>query len=84
MDESGEERLDPPAAHRLAEIDVPTLILEADHDPPDMRRISDFLVREIIGARKVVVEGADHVINLRQPERFEELMLDFLAEAAPR
>jgi hypothetical protein len=24
------------------------------------------------------------VINLRQPERFEELMLDFLAEAAPR
>ena len=30
--------LDPPAAHRLAEIDVPTLILEAEHDPPEMRR----------------------------------------------
>lgn len=84
MDESGEERLEPPAAHRLGEIDVPTLILEAEHDPPDMRRIADFLAREIMGSRKVVVEGADHVVNMRQPERFEELVLPFLADAAPR
>jgi 3-oxoadipate enol-lactonase len=83
MDESGEERLDPPAAHRLEEIDVPTLILEAEHDPPDMKRLADFLVREVIGSRKVVVEGADHVVNMRQPELFEELILGFLAEAAP-
>jgi 3-oxoadipate enol-lactonase len=83
MDESGEERLDPPAAHRLAEIDVPTLILEAEHDPPDMKRLAEFLVREIPGSRKVVVEGADHVVNLRQPERFEELVLPFLADASP-
>ncbi|MGH2640736.1 MAG: alpha/beta fold hydrolase [Actinomycetota bacterium] len=83
MDESGAEQLDPPAAHRLAEIDVPTLILEAEHDPPDMRRVCDFLAVEIMGSRKVVVEGADHVVNLRQPDRFEELVLDFLGEAAP-
>jgi pimeloyl-ACP methyl ester carboxylesterase len=48
-----------------------------------MRRVSDFLAREIMGSRKVVVEGADHVVNLRQPERFEELVLPFVAEAAP-
>jgi 3-oxoadipate enol-lactonase len=83
MDESGEERPDPPAAHRLAEIDVPTLILEAEHDPAEMHRIADFLAAEIMGSRKVVVEGADHVVNLRQPERFEELVLPFLADAAP-
>jgi 3-oxoadipate enol-lactonase len=83
MDESGEERVDPPAAHRLGEIDVPTLILEAEHDPPDMRRICDFLAREIMGSRRVVVEGADHVVNMRQPERFEELVVPFLADAAP-
>ena len=83
MDESGQEQLDPPAAHRLEEIDVPTLILDADHDPPDMRRAADFLVREIIGSHKVVVEDADHVINMRQPERFEELVLPFLLDAAP-
>jgi 3-oxoadipate enol-lactonase len=83
MDESGEEGLDPPAAHRLGEIDVPTLILEAERDPPDMRRCAGFLALEIMGSRKVVVEGADHVVNMRQPERFEELVLPFLADAAP-
>lgn len=83
MDESGRERLDPPAAHRLGELDVPTLILDAEHDPPFQHRIADLLAREIIGARKVVVEGADHVVNMRQPERFEELVLPFLAEATP-
>jgi pimeloyl-ACP methyl ester carboxylesterase len=48
-----------------------------------MHRIADFHVREIIGSRKIVVEGADHVVNMRQPERFEELVLDFLASSAP-
>ena len=38
MDESAEEELDPPAALRLGEIDVPTLVLIAEHDPPFMRR----------------------------------------------
>jgi pimeloyl-ACP methyl ester carboxylesterase len=82
MDESARETLDPPAAHRLAELDVPTLILDAEHDPPYQHRIADFLAREIMGSRKVVVEGADHVVNMRQPEHFEELVLGFLAEAA--
>jgi 3-oxoadipate enol-lactonase len=84
MDESGKEQLDPPAAHRLGELDVPSLILDAEHDPPYHHRIADLLAREIIGAHKIVVEGADHVVNLRQPERFDELVLPFLADAAPR
>jgi formate dehydrogenase assembly factor FdhD len=33
-----------------------------------------------MGSKRVVIEGADHVINMRQPERFEELVLGFLAE----
>jgi pimeloyl-ACP methyl ester carboxylesterase len=84
MDESGKERLDPPAAHRLGELDVPTLILDAEHDPPHHHRICHLLAREVIGAHEVVVEGADHVVNLRQPERFDELVLPFLADAVPR
>ena len=83
MDESGKERLDPPAAHRLGELDVPTLILDPEHDPPHHHRITDLLAREIVGAHKVLVEGADHVINLRQPERFDDLVLPFLADATP-
>jgi 3-oxoadipate enol-lactonase len=84
MDESARERLDPPAAHRLGELDVPTLILDAEHDPPYQHRIADLLAREVMGSRKVVVEGADHVVNVRQPERFEELVLPFLDGSALR
>ena len=83
MDESGAQHVDPPPAHRLEEYDVPTLVLDAESDPPYMHRVAGLLARGIMGARKVVVEGADHVINMRQPERFEELVLPFLADAAP-
>jgi 3-oxoadipate enol-lactonase len=83
MDESGEEQLDPPAAHRLEEYDVPTLILEAEHDAPHLHRQADLLAWGIMGSKRVVVEGADHVVNMRQPERFDDLVLPFLAAAAP-
>ncbi len=83
MDESALEELDPPAAARLAEIDVPTLVLEAEHDPPVSRRESRAIADGILDARLVVIEGADHVVNLRQPERFDEVVLGFLDEVRP-
>jgi pimeloyl-ACP methyl ester carboxylesterase len=81
MDESAQEELDPPAAHRLGEIDVPTLVVIAEHDPPFMRRTGDLIARGILGAHKMTLEGADHVANLRQPEAFDRAMLGFLADA---
>jgi 2-hydroxy-6-oxonona-2,4-dienedioate hydrolase len=83
MDESSIIQLDPPAAHRLADLDVPTLVLIAEHDPPFSRRAGDFLAREILGAQRVVVEGADHVVNLRQPARFDASVIPFLTAAVP-
>jgi 3-oxoadipate enol-lactonase len=80
MDASAEEELDPPAARRLGEIDVPTLVVIADHDPPDFRRLGDVIARGILGARKVTIEGADHVVNMRQPEAFNRALLSFLAD----
>jgi pimeloyl-ACP methyl ester carboxylesterase len=82
-DESGAEELDPPAASRLHEITAPTLVLLAGHDPPDMKRIGEALREAIAGARVVTIEEADHVVNLRTPARFDELVLPFLAETAP-
>jgi 3-oxoadipate enol-lactonase len=78
MDESAEEELDPPAARRLAEIDVPTLVMIAEHDPPSMLRTGDLIARGILGAQKLVVEGADHVVNLRRPLEFDAALLAFL------
>lgn len=80
MDESGAEELDPPPARRLSEIDVPTLVLIAESDPPDMRRIGELIAGEISGAREVIVVGADHVVNMRRPEEFSRLLWGFLGE----
>ncbi len=80
QDESGAEELDPPAALRLGEIDVPTLVIAAEHDPPGGRRLSELIARGVLDARLVTIEGADHVVNLRQPDAFEAAVLPFLAE----
>jgi pimeloyl-ACP methyl ester carboxylesterase len=84
MDESGAEELEPPAARRLGEIDIPTLVVVPDHDPPDMHRIADLIAKEALDTRKVVIEDADHVVNLRQPQQFDDTVLDFLAGHAGR
>jgi pimeloyl-ACP methyl ester carboxylesterase len=83
MDESGSEELDPPAARRLGEIDLPTLVVAPDHDPAYMLRLADLIVGGALDARKVVLEDADHVANLRQPDRFDDAVLAFLAGCVP-
>ncbi len=82
MDESAEIELDPPAVHRLHEIDTPTLVIKAEHDPPFSRRTTDLIAAEIPAARIVMLD-ADHVVNLRAPEAFDAALLPFLAEARP-
>jgi 3-oxoadipate enol-lactonase len=79
MDESAEIELDPPAATRLHEIDVPTLVIKAEHDPAFSKRATDVIAAGIPGARTVMLE-ADHVVNLRAPAAFDATVLPFLAE----
>lgn len=83
MDESGAIELDPPAAERLDEIDAPTLVIKAEHDPPFMRRCTDLIADGILDARLVEIAGADHVVNLRQPEAFDAAVIPFLQEVRP-
>jgi pimeloyl-ACP methyl ester carboxylesterase len=83
MDESAEVALDPPAANRLHEIDAPTLVVKAGYDPPTSARASDMIAVGIPGARVVLIDDADHVVNLRQPAAFDAAVLPFLAEERP-
>ena len=80
MDESGETVIDPPAAERLEEIGVPTLVLPADHDPPWHERICVVLAEGISGARLARIPETDHVIPLRRPDEFNRVVLEFLGE----
>ena len=72
MDESGAVELDG-AFRRLPEIDAPTLVLPADHDPPVFRRLSEELAARIPNARLVGILGTDHVIPVRRPAEFNRV-----------
>jgi pimeloyl-ACP methyl ester carboxylesterase len=81
MDESAYDDPVPPAVERLEEISVSTLVLPAEHDPPHMGRLADLVGSRIAGARVVRIEGTDHVVNMRRPEEFNDVVLGFLNDA---
>ena len=80
MDESGERELDPPAAGRLGEIEAPTLVLSAEHDPPWHERMCVVIVETVRGARLIRIPDTDHVIPIRKPDEFNRVVLGFLGE----
>ena len=77
-----EELLVSDLAERLAEVEVPTLVLVGEEDQPDMHAIAERLAREIPGARLETIPATAHVPSRGRPREFEELVLRFLQEAA--
>jgi 3-oxoadipate enol-lactonase len=67
-----------PAAARLREIHVPTLLLVGAGDIPDVQAQAGVLQAGIAGARREILSGAGHLAHLEQPERFNEAVLAFL------
>jgi pimeloyl-ACP methyl ester carboxylesterase len=58
---------------------VPVLAVAGQHDrlaPPQM---VEQVAASVPGGRLEVVEGAQHLVNLERPDRFNELLLGFLA-----
>jgi 3-oxoadipate enol-lactonase len=72
---------EPPAAGRLGEIRLPTLVLVGDSEVQGIVDTCRRLASEIDGARLEVMAGADHLPNLSRPDEFDRLVLDFLAAA---
>jgi pimeloyl-ACP methyl ester carboxylesterase len=73
---------DPPAAARLDEVLQPTLVVVGGEDVPDFQVIADRFVTESPSARKVAIAHAAHLPGVEQPEEFNRVVLEFLAEAA--
>jgi 3-oxoadipate enol-lactonase len=77
--DADERPLSPPAISRLGDIQVPTLIVVGDHDTPAQLALAERLAAEIPGARKAIVPGVAHMINMEAPALFNQLVLDFLS-----
>jgi 3-oxoadipate enol-lactonase len=70
---------EPPAAQRLNQIRVPTLIMVGEHDLPDFHAIAAILQQHIPNATRLDVVGVGHVVPMEAPERLNEIVLGFLA-----
>ena len=70
--------VEPPAATRLGEIQVPTLVVTGHHDVPAINEVGDILEREIDGAQRVVIANADHMIPWRSPDQLAAALIAFL------
>jgi pimeloyl-ACP methyl ester carboxylesterase len=76
------QRLDPPAVERLGELDIPTLVLIGQADEPGAVLAERHLASSVAGARVVEFPGVAHMIQLEEPQRFNELVLEFLPVGA--
>jgi 3-oxoadipate enol-lactonase len=83
-DEGTPRPLDPPAAGRLRELEVPTLAMLGDVDEAGCVAAMRHLAASVDGARLEEFSGVAHMIQLEDPERFNRLVLEFLAGLEPR
>jgi pimeloyl-ACP methyl ester carboxylesterase len=78
-----ERPLKSPAVKRLGEILVPTLLVVGDRDVPEIQAIVKILEKGIPHAKKVVIAGAGHMVNMEKPDEFNRNVLSFLKASRP-
>jgi pimeloyl-ACP methyl ester carboxylesterase len=70
--------LTPPAIDRLGDLRVPLLVMIGTHDDRGVNEACRRLAATVAGARLEVFEGAAHMMNLEQPNRFNAVLRSFL------
>lgn len=75
-----------PPATRLGEIRKPVLIVVGEGDMDAFQREAEFAWKQIAGAQLIRVKDAGHFVNLEQPRKYNEILLDWLkkVESATR
>jgi len=71
------EPMDPPAAERLKEIGVPTLVVVGGRDTEVVRRLGEETAARIKGARVVRMAEGDHLPQMVNPSEFNRRLLRF-------
>lgn len=74
------QSLDPPARERLRELDLPVLVVSGDLDDETFFEEGGVVTDQVRGARKVVISGAGHMVNLEAPDEYNAAVLAFLRD----
>ncbi|MEV5598393.1 alpha/beta fold hydrolase [Streptomyces sp. NPDC052496] len=67
------------AYERLAEIRVPTLVLDGDLDSSDISANAHAITLAVPGAQRVRIPGAGHMVNLENTGHFDHALHTFLS-----
>jgi pimeloyl-ACP methyl ester carboxylesterase len=67
-----------PAVERLAELQIPVLIIVGSQDIPYMHAAAGYMVEKLPSARKVMIDDAAHLPNMDHPEEFQGIVGEFL------
>lgn len=67
-----------PAAERLAEIQVPVLVIVGEHDEPYTQAAADYMAARLPAVRKVIIRDAAHLPNLDHSDEFQCVVNEFL------
>jgi pimeloyl-ACP methyl ester carboxylesterase len=73
-----EKTLDPSTSERLSEIAKRTLLIIGSEDCQPIKEIAKVLEAAITMVQKVEVNGTGHLPNLDKPDKFNEIVLEFL------
>jgi pimeloyl-ACP methyl ester carboxylesterase len=73
--------LDPPAIHRLDEIQVPSLIIAGTLDVPAIVSHAQSLAQAISGSQLELIDEAAHLPSMEQPALFNEKVQQFMAHS---
>jgi 3-oxoadipate enol-lactonase len=76
------QALDPPAAERLDEVRVLTMVMIDEVDEVGGVEAERHLAASVAGSQVVAFPRVAHMIHLEEPDRFNRLVLEFLAGAA--
>lgn len=63
----------------LIQVRTPAVVIVGADDHPFLAA-SDYMASKIPGARKVVVPSAGHMVNIDQPQAFNDAVVEFLAQ----
>ncbi len=69
---------EPAALDRLAEIQAPTLVCLGELDMPEIHDITERIMKNVRGARRVTFPHAAHMLNMEDPARFNRELTTFL------
>ncbi len=72
--------IDPPAAQRLGQVDVPVLVMIGEVDEAGSVARGRYLAASVPGARLESFPNVAHMIQLEEPDRFAAMVLAFLAD----